>query len=225
MKTKICSKCKKRKNTNCFNASKTAKDGLYSQCKECRTKRGVELGRIKRLAKNGGKLYYNNSNVDGIAYFTGDCEICGVSFLKTLPRQVRCHTCGQLVRDIHRLLSTIRKIGGEGKRVRTKPTIPAVVDVSKRFLYAQTCVYCNRRFTKSNPKTLDHITPVSLGGTNESNNIAIACRECNECKARLTLEQWISLCRIIAAIDLSCLRNESTVLTMNEQSCFQAGVA
>ena len=38
MKTKVCSICKKEKDVECFWKSGSAKNGLFSSCKECNSK-------------------------------------------------------------------------------------------------------------------------------------------------------------------------------------------
>lgn len=52
----------------------------------------------------------------------------------------------------------------------------------KKTLYASIamapCCYCNVVFLIDN-LTIEHITPRCLGGTNDSNNIALACAPCN----------------------------------------------
>lgn len=45
---------------------------------------------------------------------------------------------------------------------------------------AYTCRYCR---STDNPLTVDHVTPVSLGGSDEPSNLVAACRDCNSGKA------------------------------------------
>lgn len=43
------------------------------------------------------------------------------------------------------------------------------------------CEYCHYpEFLSTSPLTIDHIFPRSLGGTDELNNLCLACRRCNE---------------------------------------------
>jgi len=39
-----------------------------------------------------------------------------------------------------------------------------------------TCRYCR---TTDNPLTVDHVTPVALGGSDDPSNLVTACRDCN----------------------------------------------
>ena len=59
---------------------------------------------------------------------------------------------------------------------------------SKTNLYLRdlyTCQYCNTQFTRSH-LTLDHVTPISLGGKTTWTNIVAACNPCNSRKGNKT---------------------------------------
>lgn len=49
------------------------------------------------------------------------------------------------------------------------------------------CTYCGATDTRFH---VDHIVPVSRGGTNHIDNLCVACYECNSSKADLLLEEW-----------------------------------
>ena len=53
---------------------------------------------------------------------------------------------------------------------------------------ANLCLYCGMRFM-TRDLTRDHITPVSQGGYDNWNNVATACRRCNNYKGGRTPEQ------------------------------------
>jgi HNH endonuclease len=51
--------------------------------------------------------------------------------------------------------------------------------VRKRAKYR--CEYCRYpEFLSTSPLTIDHINPQSLGGSDDTDNLALACRRCNE---------------------------------------------
>ena len=50
------------------------------------------------------------------------------------------------------------------------------------------CQYCG---DKDGPFEIDHIKPLSRGGTHRISNLAIACRICNRSKGNKTLEEWM----------------------------------
>ncbi|MDR7257809.1 hypothetical protein J2X47_001989 [Sphingomonas sp. BE270] len=49
------------------------------------------------------------------------------------------------------------------------------------------CAYCARR---ADPLEIDHIHPFSRGGTDDDENLTVACRTCNQAKGALTLGEW-----------------------------------
>ena len=50
-----------------------------------------------------------------------------------------------------------------------------------------TCVYCGKRGVKLE---CDHVHPVSRGGSNDDDNLATACFDCNRSKRNKTVEEW-----------------------------------
>jgi 5-methylcytosine-specific restriction endonuclease McrA len=45
------------------------------------------------------------------------------------------------------------------------------------------CTYCGSPATKGNDLTIDHIVPLSRGGTNRRENLTVACFKCNRAKS------------------------------------------
>jgi hypothetical protein len=54
------------------------------------------------------------------------------------------------------------------------------------------CLYCKKdlRHVARKLRTLDHIVPVALGGTNDATNLATCCKRCNDGKGDTPLAQW-----------------------------------
>ncbi len=53
---------------------------------------------------------------------------------------------------------------------------------------ANICMYCGGRFA-SQDLSRDHVTPLSMGGTDDWNNVVAACKRCNNHKAGSTPER------------------------------------
>lgn len=49
------------------------------------------------------------------------------------------------------------------------------------------CLYCGKPFSRSD-LSRDHVTPISMGGRDEWNNVVSACKRCNNFKAAKTPE-------------------------------------
>ena len=61
--------------------------------------------------------------------------------------------------------------------------------VAKKFSHH--CFYCGCSLLKKGRKIfIDHIIPVSRGGSNEENNLVPACFKCNMSKHMLLIEEW-----------------------------------
>lgn len=62
------------------------------------------------------------------------------------------------------------------------------------------CWICGSDLSKVEPffRTLDHLIPISAGGTNDPSNLACACRSCNsQRKTETTPEQKIKIQEIV----------------------------
>ncbi len=69
---------------------------------------------------------------------------------------------------------------------RTNPSTRSRFETFKRDCF--TCQYCGRK-PPSVTLHLDHIVPVSRGGTNERSNLITSCQECNAGKSDVPLGQ------------------------------------
>jgi len=54
-------------------------------------------------------------------------------------------------------------------------------------LFGKACAYCQRSDV---PVTMDHVHPISKGGSHTEANVVPACRSCNASKNNKTLEEW-----------------------------------
>ena len=65
-------------------------------------------------------------------------------------------------------------------------------DYEKKTVYAKYnghCAICGQP-VKFKELTVDHMLPLSQGGTNDMGNLQLSCKECNLTKNRLTMEQF-----------------------------------
>ena len=58
------------------------------------------------------------------------------------------------------------------------------------------CIYCGTGGSQKNFLTVDHVLPLSKGGTNVQTNIACCCRECNAKKNSMLLTNFIKKYKI-----------------------------
>lgn len=48
------------------------------------------------------------------------------------------------------------------------------------------CCYCDRKFSKTIIRSVEHIIPRSFGGSNDLNNLIYACKECNSLRQNMS---------------------------------------
>lgn len=53
------------------------------------------------------------------------------------------------------------------------------------------CEYCKQTMAFED-STLDHWVPKAMGGTNQRNNLILACEGCNNKKASMTPWEWMT---------------------------------
>jgi len=61
--------------------------------------------------------------------------------------------------------------------------------IVRLFAGAKHCHYCGKRM-RSVDKSLDHVMPLSRGGTHSINNVVVACKPCNFNKRTSTVDEW-----------------------------------
>ena len=52
-------------------------------------------------------------------------------------------------------------------------------DVQAKLDAVKRCGVCGERFSKSNPKHIDHVMPIAKGGLHDNGNLQVLCRSCN----------------------------------------------
>lgn len=72
-------------------------------------------------------------------------------------------------------------------RKADRPRLPEVLRAEILLRDGEVCAYCG---TKEGPWEIDHIFPACKGGSNEPENLAVACRTCNRQKGAKTLTEW-----------------------------------
>ena len=72
-------------------------------------------------------------------------------------------------------------------RKRSGADPAADVDAYCELLMLQACAYCGATDNMS----IDHVIPLSKGGTHEIDNLLPACRSCNSSKGARPLEEWL----------------------------------
>ena len=59
------------------------------------------------------------------------------------------------------------------------------------------CIYCNHSMildSRDRHPTLEHITPKSHWGKNDSDNLALACKKCNQYRGNIDIDLFLQWC-------------------------------
>ena len=117
------------------------------------------------------------------------CEQCGKEFVRGTAIQ---RFCGSLKRRTGCSYARTRKLPLEylEKRARIRRKIGTRLkirfEVFKKHNF--TCVYCGRK-PPDVELELEHIFPVSRGGTSEMENLTCSCQQCNRGKVNILLSE------------------------------------
>ena len=112
------------------------------------------------------------------------------------------YSCGNLLYEIHggtsaltgrqsvlEISSIIATIGETQSRYHYQPSYAPPLTNSTLFARdGGVCLYCGNDFHRAE-LSRDHVTPVSLHGVDDWNNVVTACKRCNNFKAGRTPEQ------------------------------------
>lgn len=209
-----CSKCKSLKSVEEFGANKSRWDGLHPTCKECRKISRKET--YQRLISNPEKLAevkasslkyahenrhkvrvwaqkswlkyredrlsvsraYSKENREKINEVTRTRRASNPEKYRKIAKEMRC-----LHRERFRAewrLKNARRRGAEGKCSVTE--WEEIIERQNR--------QCNACRRDDLPLTLDHIIPITRGGTNWPDNIQGLCLSCNIRKYNSTMDEF-----------------------------------
>ena len=200
---KACSKCKQVKPLSDFHKSKAAKSGHKPSCQLCKQKankiyRAENTELIKAInkawcAKNPRKLkeyalksskYYLENPSKRKEYYQKNREK-----LVARHRQWRANNY-EKARQIEKTYRSsnphVGRLQSQKRRALKKANGCYLVSVkeSKRMLQSP-CFYCGQP-----SKHLDHVVPLSRGGSHSIGNLVPSCITCNISKNKKTIMEW-----------------------------------
>jgi 5-methylcytosine-specific restriction endonuclease McrA len=167
---KQCTRCNEVKSIYQFYKRKKYKYGVSIYCKECLKQISREYHANNRDKRIKYKKEYNANNRDKI---------------NKQVREYRKTEKGKLM----------RKINTQNRRYKKKyNTNPGDILTKEQIEYLAEvythCAYCNTELTSDNTH-IDHIHPLSKGGSHSIDNVVLACKECNIKKKAKPLDQWL----------------------------------
>lgn len=113
------------------------------------------------------------------------CTECGCSYLTTRPSWY----CGEPCRrKAERLKKQIRKAYIKALERGSQGAFTTSQWGSRLLQYGRRCAYCQ---DEQAPVEIEHVVPLSRGGSNYITNVVPACRACNQEKGTLTPGEWL----------------------------------
>lgn len=174
--SKCCSSCGRWKPLDQFGADKRAHGGRRSQCKKCRSglaKQWYEENHTIQLERH---REYCRNNVEHVR------ETDRRRYYRDKPKRVELAKASCAKRRMR-----IDKAGFD----------KGITTLALRDRDGDRCCYCGVRMTFKlsrayipNKATVEHVLPLSRGGSHTWSNVALACWQCNLSKNCKTNDEW-----------------------------------
>lgn len=186
---KRCTKCKKTQPMAMFSRNKRARDGLCCQCKSCSAAYRVAH---RASAAAYGAQYYREHRDWFVEYHAEyhrrhKIEKARKDALRYREKKqaMKAQKAGYYATERGKAVQAAkynrRRLALNGMRL----TADIIQEV--RNAAGGICCYCGEPFGDGH---IDHVIPVSRGGTNARDNLVYCCATCNQSKSANTLEEW-----------------------------------
>ena len=181
MKTKLCTKCGKRKLETDFYRNKSCKDGYVSACKEC----------ARAYAKSRRRKYYlehlNEHKAYYKKYYALHPQKHSRSYARKYYKEHKEYFAKYRRSDVAK---ACRVAARHNRRSNGNYYLTANMIMEVRNAGTGICPYCNKPFTDGH---IDHIIPLSKGGTSYRSNLCYVCIRCNLRKGSMSLDKFLTL--------------------------------
>lgn len=149
-----------------------------TECPECH-RREVERREVERVERNGKRALMQR--LVNILAYEHECPVCGRKFRSSNPSVVYCSS---RCRNRHKGYSDhVLRAKMHGVEYDRSITLDKLIerDGLTCYLCGKTCDTSDKRWGSFGPDypTIDHVVPLSKGGTHTWDNVRVACGECN----------------------------------------------
>lgn len=192
---KMCTKCKTKKSSNEFYKCSSSPDGLQYICKDCKRRYNEE----HRNERAQYVREYNDEHRDTLKKHrmkyraaTRDKERSYKRIYRKIRRkEINAYNRSYYAKHCDDRRDKIREKNFKRRVMRRlAPGDFVSSDVPKIFKrQSGKCFYCGV-ILDSKKYDIDHVIPLSRGGTNNIENVVIACTHCNRSKGNKLLNEW-----------------------------------
>lgn len=183
---KVCKLCSREKPLDQFFKKKKSTDGYFAKCKVCSTAEvkkwrsdnaeKVMQTRLAWEAKNEVKILHDRK-----VYYANNVEkTAETNRLRYAANKEYFSRKNREWREAHKEDQCLRGRLNKARR-RGAPGVFGKEDIQRiAFSQKNRCAYCQCRLVKN--RHIDHIIPVSKGGSNWPRNLQLLCAPCNQSK-------------------------------------------
>lgn len=168
---KVCKRCLIYKHSDSFSLDSSSGDRLQKWCKNCTKEYRAE--NAERL-KNQQKTNYLKNKEERLRknreYYNRNRE----------------HIISQKAKYNANNPNVKRKSSSKRRASLEKVSVYEILDRDIKRLYRSPCIYCGSQDSIQ----IDHVMPISRGGTHSIGNIVPACKTCNPSKGGRTIMEW-----------------------------------
>ena len=184
---KTCRRCREFKPLDAYNRAAKGKFGRRARCRKCGTLPPLLVDPTGKICTKCGAwkpLTYYHRQAMGKFGLTARCRECTSDDWRermALPgarENRRAYGRRYAKTDKGRAAAFRRNVRHNAAR-RAAGRIPPDWREARLAAQRNRCCYCRRPFTADRRPTIEHLLPVSRGGDNQPENLALACKSCN----------------------------------------------
>lgn len=183
---KTCSKCKIQKPLSSFSRHKGKPDGLRYSCKDCEK---IPAAIWRKTNSDYQKTYYLKNREQVLKRMKIRREKFPEIHKAVSKRYAKKNKEKLALRSSQWVKQNPEKNRAKRARRRALEIGSSFSKITKKEisnLYNQACVYCGSRARIE----IDHVVPLSRGGSHSIGNLVAACRYCNRSKGDKTIMEW-----------------------------------
>jgi len=171
---KTCNKCKQTKPLSDFHKDKKGKFGVARRCKDCVNEYSKQYRSSRREEMKQRSADWRARNPDKVLKHRREY------YQKNSPRMKEY--VKQYLKDHPEVKARVRVL----RRLQKQAKRFVVTAKDMRRLLSQPCYQCGSMVQLS----IDHVIPLSRGGSHGIGNLATLCRKCNSSKGSKLLIEW-----------------------------------